>query len=268
MQIICPDANQEIDLHRRFARICGEEGGLDVICLAETTNEFPINRYGSDGAASIAQMGRVIDVWERAIPGVLTAQGAIPQNEEPESLTKASTHGDLCAVHVTRSPFPMALKRTLGLVYWEGDYRGFPKAFWEGEPAGPGQDAFDRLDDPAQLTALYAMHALTGQASVYFNGPAVRSHAPLESTWGFTQLPALFAHQLPEDLVVWEHGSNRHGGIEYWWQGKAFRTATTKEWDTSPPQPIARWTLYAGDEVAEGTGTPPRCTGLLVGTFA
>jgi hypothetical protein len=112
------------------------------------------------------------------------------------------------------------------------------------------------------------MHALTGQASVYFNGPAVRSHAPLESTWGFTQLPALFAHQLPEDLVVWEHGSNRHGGIEYWWQGKAFRTATTKEWDTSPPQPIARWTLYAGDEVAEGTGTPPRCTGLLVGTFA
>lgn len=267
MQMICPDPNQELELHKRFARICAEEGGRDVIALAEVTNEFPLNRNGGDSPASIEQMGRIIRAWRELIPGVLTAQGAIPQNEEPESLRLSSTHGDICMTHTTRDPFAMSLKRTLGLVYWEGDYRGFEKPFWQGEPSGPGADSYQRLDDPASLTALYAMHALTGQASNQFSGPAVRSKVPLESVWGFRELPRLFAAHLPEDVAAWEHGSNRSGGIEYWWEDKRFATATVKDWDPIPPAPIASWTLYSGDNVVHGTGTPPRCTGLIVGTF-
>ena len=267
MQIICPDANQELDLHRRFARICGEEGGTGVVAFAEATNEFPLNRYGGDSPGSIEQMGRIIDVWSQALPGVLTAQGAIPQNEEPEALEKASTYGPVCVTHTTRDPFAMCLKRTFGLVYWEGNYRGFPKPFWQGEPAGPGADAYQPLNDSASLVALYAMHALTGQASNQFSGPAVRSYEPLESAIGFRELPSLFADVLPEDIALWDHGSNRKGGIEYWSKGRDFRTATCSDWDTSPPRPIASWTLYTGLEVVTGTGTPPRTTGLISGTF-
>lgn len=267
MQIICPDPNHEIDLHRRFARICGEEGGTDVIAVAEVTNEFPLNRFGGDSAQSLGQMGHVIDVWQAAIPGVLTMQGAIPQNEEVASLQNASTHGLVCAVHVTRSPVPMCLKRTFGLVYFEGNYRGFPKPFWEGEPAGPGEDSFQRLDDPASLIALYAYHGLTGQASNQFSGPAVRAFVSLESVWGFTELPALFAQHLPEDVATWDHGSNGRGGIEYWWKGNDFRTASFIDWDTAPPRPVASWTIYDGN-VHAGTGTPPRTTGLIGGRFA
>lgn len=267
MQIIAPNANDEIELHRRCARICAEEGGLEVVAFAECTNEFPLNRYGGESWESIEQMGRVLAYWREAIPGVLTAQGAIPQNEEPAALERASTYGPVCVSHTTRSPFAMCLKRTFGLVYWEGDYRGFPKPFWQGEPAGPGEDSYQRLDDPASLTALYAMHALTGQASNFFNGPAVRARAPLESTWGFTQLPALFANRLPDDVATWEHGSDRHGGIEYWWRGQQFATAMMADWNPSPPRPIAQWTLYQGESVRSGTGTPPPATGLLVGTF-
>jgi hypothetical protein len=266
MQAICPDANQEIELHRRFTRICAEEGGLDVIGIAEVTNEFPLNRYGGDSPQSIEQMGRVIQVWRDAIPGVLTMQGAIPQNEEPASLSKASTHGELCAVHVTRDPVATALKRTFGLVYWEGNWRGFPKPFWEGEPAGPGEDSYARMDDPAALTALYAEHAVTGQPSVRFQGAAVRYRQPLDSEWGFTQLP-LILERLPEDIATWNRETAGHGAILYFTKDKQFATPVYQEWDSTPPRPVKDWTLIAGDRVTNGTGNPPLGTGLLIGTF-
>lgn len=270
-QILFPlqsDQSRELDFHRRVSRICAEEGGTEIIALAEATNEFPLNRYGGESSESIAQMGHILDIWRQAIPGVLTAQGAIPQNEEPVALEKACTHGELCAVHPTRDPFPTCLKRTFGLVYYEGSYRSFPKPFWEGEPAGPGQDSYARLDDPASLVALYACHGITGQASNRFQGAAVRSLQPLESEWGFTELPALLAAHLPEDIATWDHGSDQRGGIEYWWKDRDFRTFTCAEWNPAPPRPIDSWTLYTGTSQQSGTGTPPRCTGLLVGRFA
>lgn len=267
MQIICPDPGMELELHRRFATVLASSGLENVVAFYEISNEFPLNRYGSDSPASIEQMGKIIAAVRQILPGVLTAQGAIPQDEEPATLEKASTHGDVCVSHTTRSPFETCLKRTFGLVYWEGDYRAFPKPFWQGEPAGPGADSYQRLDDPASLTALYAMHALTGQASNFFSGPSVRYREPLESVWGFRELPVILENHLPEDVAAWDHGSNRAGGIEYWWRGNDFATATVASWDTSPPRPIASWTFYTGTNVTTGTGTPPRMTGLLVGRF-
>lgn len=267
MQIICPDGPQELTLHQRFAQICADEGGTDVIACVDCTNEFPLNRYGSDSPASIAQMGKVLDIWRRTIPGVLTGQGAIPQNEEPESLAKASIHGEICFTHTTRDPFFMSLKRTLGLVYWEGDWRGFPKPFWQGEPAGPGEDSYQRLDDPASLVALYAMHALTGQASNRFSGAAVRSFETLESEWGFYELPQLFVDHLPEDVSTWTRETAGRGAILYWTSGKEFRTVTFKGWDSTPPRPVAEWKLLQGTGVQAGSGQPPNDTGLLVGRF-
>lgn len=268
MQIIDRDGTQEIALHHRWAQILAEEGGSDLVALYEVTNEFVINRFGGDSTQSIAQMGQVIQAVKSYLPNVLTAMGAIPQDEEVAELEKMSMHGEVCVSHTTRSPFDKCLKRTFGLVYWEGNYRGFSKPFKQGEPAGPGEDSYQRLDEPAALVALYAMHALTGQDSNWFQGAAVRSHRPLESDWGFREMPALLATLLPEDIAQWEHGSDRHGGIEYWWKGTDFRTATYREWNTNPPRPIASWTLYTGVDIATGTGTPPRVTGLLAGTFA
>lgn len=269
MQIICPDAagkHKELDLHRRFARICAEEGGLEVMALVGDTNEYPQNHYAADSPESIEQMGRILRIWEDAIPGVLTTMGSAI-SEEPDRLFQSVEHGKACAVHTSRG-MPMALKRTHALVHWEGSYRSFPKPFWQGEPMGWGQAvSVDRITDNAYGVALYAMHALTGQASVYFNGPAIHAREPLESTWGFTELPKLFAEQLPEDVATWEQGSNQRGGITYWWRDKRFATATYQDWDTSPPREIEDWALFSGDRVTSGRGTPPRGTGLLTGYF-
>ena len=64
-------------------------------------------------------------------------------------------------------------------------WRHFPVPYVEGEPAGPnfgprdglGDDAYQPINDPATLTALYAEHAILGHASVWFDGGAVRSSA-------------------------------------------------------------------------------------------
>ncbi len=264
--IVGNDQAKELELHRRLSRIAAEEGGLEVVALVEGTNEVPLNRYGGDGAASIEQLGRILAIWRQAIPGVLTTQGAF-LSEEPDRLYASVTYGQVAAVHVTRDPIVNAIKRTAGLVFWEGNWRAFPVPFWHTEPAGPGKDSYAAQNDPANLTALYSMQSLTGAASNYFNGPAVRGDGPLESTWGFKELPKILS-VLPENVATWTHDSNRRGGIMYWFQGTTFASVTYKDWDPSPPRPIADWTLYAGDQVTQGTGTPPsKITGLLVGHF-
>lgn len=268
------DEDKELALHDRIARICAEEGGTDVIALYEICNEIPFNWAGGMPGA-VARMARIKAVIRKHLPNVLIAMGAAC-SEEPADLLDSATYGDVCTVHTTREPFATCLKRTFGLVYWEGQYRAFPKVFWQGEPKGPnvgpmdglGDDMYQPTNDPAEIVALYAMHALTGQGSNFFDGSAVRGNARGADAWGYDELPALFDQYLPEDIATWNHGSNQRGGIEYWWKGNEFRTSTFKDWDTSPPRPIATWTLFSGTSVQTGTGTPPRATGLLVGTFA
>lgn len=268
MQIIVGnDQAKELDLHRRLARIAAEEGGANVIALVEGTNEVPINRYGGAGDASIEQLGRILQIWRAAIPGVLTAQGAF-LSEEPEHLFASVRYGQVAAVHVSREPIERHIKRSHALVHWEGRWRFFPVPFWQTEPAGPGEDSYAAVNDPANLTAIYSMHALTGQGSTYFNGPAVRAREPLESTWGFRELPALLAAHLPEDVATWSREVNAPvHGVMYWTRGREFRTVLFETWNPAPPRPLEQWTLYAGDRVTRGTGAPPAGTGLLVGTF-
>lgn len=263
--IVANDQAKELALHRRLAAICAAEGGRDVIALVEGTNEFPINRYGGDGDPSIEQLGRVLAIWREAIPAVLTTEGAI-LSEDSDKLYAGARYGEVAAVHVTRDPFETCMKHTFGLYWWEGDPRHFPVPFWNTEPAGPGKDSYAPQNDPANLTALYALHALLGQGSNYFSGPAVRGDGPLESTWGFVELPKILA-VLPEDVATWDHATDGRGGIVYFFKDKQFATSTIGAWNTAPPRPVASWTLYAGNEIKSGTGDPPRATGLLVGTF-
>lgn len=275
-QIITPDKLQELGLHRRVARILAEEGGADVVAVYEVTNEYPINRYGGGGAESIAQMGAVIRAAREFLPDVLYAQGAVLSEEVPD-LEASVTHGDICATHTTRDPFEVCLKRTLGLVYFEGNYRAFKTAFLQGEPKGTnvppfddgrGDDMYLPMTDPAEAVALYAMHALTGQMSNFFDGGSVKSTSENQAdAWGYDELPALFEQELPEDVATWDRATAGRGAILYWTRGDRFATSTFKNWDSTPPRPVAEWTLFAGDRVERGTGNPPRATGLIVGRF-
>jgi hypothetical protein len=87
------------------------------------------------------------------------------------------------------------------------------------EPTGPNGSpphseytrlVYQPVDNPDALFAIYTLHVLTGQASTYFNDPALVSREPLHSTWGFQELPRLWRElAIPEDLG---QGHVAHGG--------------------------------------------------------
>lgn len=269
-QIIFPGAESkpaELEFNRRVARICAEEGGLDVMALVGDTNEYPQNRYGAESPESIEQMGKIIRIWEEEIPGVHTTMGA-RISEEPDDLFESITHGDVCTVHPSRGVPPISLKRTHALTHWEGNYRFFPKPFWEGESMGWGKEvSVDRFTRNADGYALYTLHALLGHASVFFNGPAIHSREPLESVGPFYELPKFLEEICPEDVATWDNSNNGRGGIAYWHREKRFITVSHEDWDPSPPRAIGSWTIYNGDTVRTGSGTPPRFAGVLTGEF-
>ena len=77
------------------------------------------------------------------------------------------------------------------------------------------------------------------RASVYFCGATVKLNAPLESCWGFNELPRLLSH-IPEDISTWGHGPG--GG--YWWSdGRRFATLDVENWGTEQRAAIADWTI-------------------------
>lgn len=277
VQIICPDPNQEIAFHDMASKIAAEEGGSDVIAFWEVTNEYPINRVGGNSAASIEQMGRIIATVRRNLPDVLCAEGSCI-SEEPVELYASAKHGQLAAVHVSRE-WPMCLKRTLGLVNWEGQWRHFPVPFYHGEPKGMnappydddrGDDMYQPSFDPAEMSALHAMIALTGAGDNYFTGSSVRLNNLNSAVWGYKEIPEMLERELPDEsfAATCKREFAPGGAIMYFTNGKRFATAADKTWDATPPRPVASWRLYRGPDVTEGTGAPPRnFTGALFGDF-
>lgn len=279
VQIICQDQAQEIAFHEMAARIAAEEGGSDVIAFWEVTNEYPLNRPHGGAQREIDQMGRVIDAVKRILPDVLCTEGAAV-SEEPDRLRESVAHGDLCTVHITRDPFPLCLKRSLGVQYWEGAWGALGFPFNHAEPKGMnappyddgrGDDMYAPSFDPAEMTALHAMIALTGAADNYFTGSSVKLTNLNSAVWGYREIPEMLERELPEDVSRWNRETAGGGAILYFVEpgGKRFATATHESWDTAPPRSVARWRCYSGDAVSDGTGTPPRnVTGAIFGEFA
>jgi hypothetical protein len=274
-QIITADESVEIALHERLARIAKDEGGADVVAGWEIANEYPQNYPFGGSAQSVERQGRVIAAVRRILPNVIFMQGA-GLSEEPAVLYESSKYGEACSQHTTRQPSELCIKRTFGLVNWEGDWRHFHKPYWMMEPAGPnvgprdnqGDDMYAPWEDKAEIMALYGMHAILGMASNFFTGADVRGTEEAEHAWGYNELPKLFEAIFPEDVATWNRVANVAArGIMYFFKDKQFVTATHKSWNPEPPRPIKNWTFYQGDVVRSGTGTPPAGSGIIVGQF-
>ena len=93
--------------------------------------------------------------------------------------------------------------------------------------------------------------------------------APLDSCWGFNELPRLLSH-IPEDISTWGHGPG--GG--YWWSdGRRFATLDVENWGTEQRAAIADWTIVTVRDVTKGTGDIPRpapgyMVRLILGMYA
>jgi hypothetical protein len=195
---------------RRVAQIADDFG--DVVWLSGCTNEMEGTWSPGETPEHIAAGHDLMDAWRSIYP---RGCWAVSDPKDRNQAGMAALAGNVALIHDIRWEVPDCLRRTFNSRY-END-PGCPIV--QDEPTGPNgsppYNDFTRLvyqpvEDPDELFAIYTMHLLSGQASTYFNDPALVSREPLDSTWGFKELPQLWRDlELPEDLG---QGRLAHGG--------------------------------------------------------
>lgn len=216
---------EEVQLHERLARIVRDVDPT-IVALWETWNEpFQNNELG-EGDPGIderakTQGRRIMEAVRAILPGQLCSMGSSTGSEEPDPMRWWCEHADVMDIHGLRSGdgnYAHQIARAFGVAYWGLGTSGFEevgnKPIWQGEPAGPDGPGVNRnfqpTNDPAHIWALYVMHVLTGQGTVYHGGSGVRYlDTRLSDMWGFKELPALLS-VLPDDICTWRliHGNH------------------------------------------------------------
>lgn len=189
---------------RRVAQIA-RDVSTDLVWLSAITNEMRGTMPGGESDENIAKMGHLLRVWQSAYPWSLLA-GSDPGSQDKAGMIKlAPSPANVALIHDVRWQVPDALRRAFNTAY-ENDPG---KPIVQDEPTGEngevpypiGQRVYQPVNDEDDIFAIYTMHVLTGQASTYFSDPSLISREPLETTWGFTNLPRLWREMgIPEDV--------------------------------------------------------------------
>ena len=197
---------QAEDSFRRCAQIAASVSPM-VVWLGAAANELRgVHPHGEDDYA-VAQCEALQEIWARDYPGALRSISD-PADQAKGGMQRLSGgNSNVALIHDVRWEVTDALRRCFNTVY-END-PGKPVV--QDEPTGPNGNppegtphanlVYQPVEDPNELLAIYTMQVITGQASTYFNDPALTSRQPLDSTWGFNELPALWRQMgIPQDI--------------------------------------------------------------------
>lgn len=118
----------------------------------------------------------------------------------------------MACVQGTRFPVRNALERAFDMGYSVRPAVGVPVL--EEEPAGnnglltgPGS-VYQPMNDRDALFAYYTLKLITGQALISLNSCGLAEQNPLESVWGFKEIPTLWALMgIPEDVGTFRVGN-------------------------------------------------------------
>lgn len=178
----------------------------DLVWLSAATNEMRGTMPGGESSENVAWMAECLDAFTDVYPWALLA-GSDPGSQDKAGMKRlAPAPANVALIHDVRWSTDDALRRAFNTRY--ENYPGLPIV--QDEPTGPENPAppgeftrkvYQPTENLDALFALYTMHVLTGQASTYFNDPALYSRRPLDETWGFKELPQLWRDlELPEDI--------------------------------------------------------------------
>jgi hypothetical protein len=110
------------------------------------------------------------------------------------------------AVQGTRFPWQNALERAFDMGYRVRPAVKVPVL--EEEPSGNNGTVpavFQPMDNPDVLFAYYTLKLVTGQALISLNSCGLWEQNPLDSVWGFREMPLLWAQMgLPESVGEWK----------------------------------------------------------------
>lgn len=255
-------------------------------------NEVGVNRpwLSNDTPAAMDYAKPIQDIIRRNL-GCLVSNGDFGEERDlpnPDasnfaSLCGSSVGADLIDIHPRRHmPESVRYPHTIWYAthYFntckkpisEGEEPG-ENAPWpenrQGQPRNPGGDVYIGCDDPHLLHTRLAIGQMTGQATIYLNGPGVRRFAPLDSTLYFNAIvPSLAC--LPDDIATWQDDRNP----SWFNRGKAFVYVGLVAWGQiqRPPRPVATWEMFDIHGVVERGDGPIRIPvgwtgGIVKGTY-
>lgn len=196
---------QAIDSFKRTAQIADSVSN-EVVWMGAVTNELRGTMSGGESPENIMDCETLLDVWKQYYPHSMRAVSD-PESQDKVGMIRLSGGSATCAlIHDVRWAAKDALRRAFNTRY--ENYPGKPIV--QDEPTGPNgspphgpftRNVYQPTEEHDNLFAIYTMHVLTGQASTYFNDPALVSREPIDSTWGLKEIPALWRlMEVPEDI--------------------------------------------------------------------
>lgn len=245
---------QAMDTFRRVAQIVSEFG--DTVWLSAVTNEMEGTWEPGEVAENIARGHELMAAYRAIYPRGLHAISD-PRDRDKAGMQRLAVTAAL--IHQFGTPIDVGMRRTFNDI--NENNPDVPVV--ADEPRGPngpgGGDVTNPVESPDELFGLYTMQQIVGEASTYFNNPGAASRLPLDSTWGFKELPRLWRDlEIPEDFgqgqlcagqhntlleVTDSHASRADGmrlgdyglgGISGQWDGRpwAVRVAYDATWST------------------------------------
>lgn len=210
VMLTCADMNdwtsaQADDSIRRVAQIAASVSPT-VVWLHEWNELRSIWRPGDENDAQVEKLRAMSRIWQQHYPTSMRGLSD-PGSQDRTGMQRLSqSPANVALIHNVRWSAADALRRAFNAPY--DNYPGLPIA--EGEPTGPNgsppdneftRHVYQPTENHDDLLAIYTMQVITGQASTYFNDPALVSRQPLDSTWGFKEIPALWRlMEIPEDI--------------------------------------------------------------------
>ena len=189
---------------KRTAQIASEYG--DTVAMFHVTNEMHGTAPDGESDRNIALGNELLDICQPILPNALMALS------DPNSRDKAGMK------RLGRSVALVHQFATMGR-YFNDLYENYPGIpVDDDEPRGPngphGGDVTNSIEDPNQIFALYTMGIAVGKICTYFNSPGAAERKPLDSTWGFKELPQLWRDlEIPEDIGQGSLCAGHKGGF-------------------------------------------------------
>jgi hypothetical protein len=197
---------------RRVAEIASDYG--DTVWLSALTNEMQGTWEPGETPEHVQEGHRLMGIW-REVYGRGCWAVSDPASRSEEGMNALA--GNTALIHDQRWEIHDAIRHCFNTMY--ENYPGCPVV--QDEPTGPNGSppysdftrlVYQPIEDHDELFALYTMMVLTGQAATYFNDPALVSREPLDSTWGFKELPELWRSlEIPQDIGQGDLGAGHTG---------------------------------------------------------
>jgi len=197
-----------VQLQEMFTRVAQISASVDqqTVWLSAIANEMRGTWSPGETDDNVAKMADLSTITQRYYPWNHHA-GSDPGDMDRAGMIRLAPSPCNTALVHTRPGGDITnfVRRTFNNAY--ENYPNLPIV--EDEPSGPNgshqgpnsQLVYQPIERPEELFALYTMQVLVGSASTYFNDPALVSRQPLESTWGFKELPELWRKMgIPEDV--------------------------------------------------------------------